>query len=248
MRELLDTRELEKDSTRKLSYHVEENGQAKRSRSEGSVVVIDGRTVGSGSVVATERSGSTVTITDVKSANCLSMDVFTESSKKFPRLPSSKSSKMLADVSSKSAELHGQSSPSELSSECEGARALEPVQTESSRTLQTQAQEDSGTDVEGLPGETDLMSWSERTRSKPTRESVSQVKQLQQRHLYTGRGASHLGCQRFCWANPFTVKQHGLHRAIEKFEEMLNNTPTLLQKLGQLTNRVLLSYVLVRSS
>ena len=77
------------------------------------------------------------------------------------------------------------------------------------------------------------MSWSERARSKPTRECVSQVKQLQQRHLYVGRGASHLGCRRSCWANPFTVKQHRLQGAIEKFEEMLNNTPSLLQKLGQ---------------
>ena len=56
------------------------------------------------------------------------------------------------------------------------------------------------------------------------------------------RGASHLGCQRSCWANPFTVKQHGLQGAIEKFEEMLKNTPALLQRLGELTNKVLLCH------
>ena len=45
---------------------------------------------------------------------------------------SSKSSNMLVDVSLKSVDLHGQSSPSELSSECEGARALEPIHSERS--------------------------------------------------------------------------------------------------------------------
>ena len=151
-------------------------------------------------------------IIDVKGANCLSMDVFTESSK------ISLSRQLEKFKNARGCQLE----------KCGVARALEPIHAESSRTLQQQAQEDSGTDVEGTPWETDLMSWSERARSKPTRESVSQVKQLQQRHLYMG----HLGCQRSCWANPFTVKQHGLHRAIEKFEEMR----------GQLTNRVLLCH------
>ena len=38
------------------------------------------------------------------------------------------------------------------------------------------------------------------------------------------------------------MKQHGLQGAIEKFEEMLNNTPSLLQRLGEITNRVLLCH------
>ena len=50
--------------------------------------------------------------------------------------------------------------------------------------------------------ETGLESWSERARSKPTRESVTQVKKLQQRHLYIGRGAAHLGCERFVLGKP----------------------------------------------
>ena len=38
------------------------------------------------------------------------------------------------------------------------------------------------------------------------------------------------------------MKQHWLHGAIEKFDAMLDSTPTLLKTLGQLTNRVLLCY------
>ena len=164
----------------------------------------------------------------------------------FKNFPARKVQKMLADVSEKCGVAPAlEPIRAELTSNlsgCESARTLKPDRNVSSSTLQNHAQEDSGTEIDEMSWETELMSWSERARSKPTRESGSQVKRLQQRHLYAGRGASHLGCPRSCWANPFTVKQHGFHRANDKFEEMLNNTPSLLQKLGQLTNRVLLCH------
>ena len=169
---------------------------------------------------------SIVVKSDIKRAHCLSNGVSSGSSENAQNRQPEKLKKARGSQLEK----------------CGVARALQPIHAESSSnpaselsahqmgspggaevegcTLQLDAREDSGTDDEGMKWETDLVSCSERPRSK-----------LQQRHLYEERGASHMGSQRSCWANPFTVKQHGPHRAIEKFEEMLNRTPTLLKDL-----------------
>ena len=125
---LFVTSEREKDSKRKLSYRVEESEQAKMSRSEGPGVASGER-----------RRGSAVAKTDVKSVNCLSIDVSTESSNISPprQLEKFKNARgcqfekcgVARAVEPIRAELS--SNPSE----CEDARAPEPIQTESSRTL-----------------------------------------------------------------------------------------------------------------
>ena len=58
--------------------------------------------------------------------------------------------------------------------------------------------------------------------------------------MYKGRGASHLGCTKSLWADPFQVKRFGLAGAISKYEATLKNTPSLLSRLDQLGDKVLL--------
>ena len=83
----------------------------------------------------------------------------------------------------------------------------------------------------------------ELSRSKRTCSQIGDVKKLQYRHLYIGRGASHLGCPGSIWANPFQVKEYGREGAIQRFEDHLNSSPGLQQKLHQLINKVLLCTV-----
>ena len=116
---------------------------------------------------------------------------------------------------------------------CESARALEPIRAERS----------SNGSCEADPAlQLGHKSWSELQRSKPTRGNIKDVKRLQKRHLYIGRGASHLGCGRSFWANPFPVKQYGLQGAINKFETLLQSSPSMQSRLVQLTNKVLLCH------
>ena len=51
---------------------------------------------------------------------------------------------------------------------------------------------------------------------------------------------SRLGCPRSLWANPFKVKEFGREGAIQKYEAHLRSSADLQQKLGQLSNKVLL--------
>ena len=83
---------------------------------------------------------------------------------------------------------------------------------------------------------------SELQRSKPSRCNISGVKRLQKRHLYSGRGVSHLGCARSFWANPFQVKRYGLTGAISKLEALFNSSPAMQRQLEQLSDRVLLCH------
>ena len=105
-------------------------------------------------------------------------------------------------VSQKSARVHAHSSPSEL-------RAHQMAHAGWLRTPPR------------------IKSWSELKRSKPTRCNISEVTRLQKRHLYIGRGASHLGCRRSFWANPFQVKRYGLLG-----EALLNSSPTMQSRLN----------------
>ena len=116
---------------------------------------------------------------------------------------------------------------------CESARALEPIRAE--RSSNGSCEDDSALQLRHK-------SWSELQRSKPTRGNISEVKRLQKRHLYIGRGASHLGCGRSFWANPFQVKRYGLQGAISKFETLLHSSPSMQSQLVQLTDKVLLCH------
>ena len=116
---------------------------------------------------------------------------------------------------------------------CGSARALEPVLAESSS---------SGSCEDGSTLQPSIKRWSELQRSKPTRRNISEVERLQKRHLYIGRGASHLGCKRSFWANPFEVKRFGRLGAISKFEALFNSSPVMQSRLGQLTDKVLLCH------
>ena len=116
---------------------------------------------------------------------------------------------------------------------CESASALEPIRAE--RSSNGSSEGDSALQL-------GHKSWSELQRSKPTRGNIKEVKRLQKRHLYIGRGASHLGCGRSFWANPFPVKQYGLQGAISKFETLLQSSPSMQSQLVQLTDKVLLCH------
>ena len=116
---------------------------------------------------------------------------------------------------------------------CESARALEPIRAERSSNGSCEA--DSALQLR-------CKSWSERQRSKPTRGNISEVRSLQKRHLYIGRSASHLGCARSFWANPFPVKRYGLQGAISSFETLLHSSQSMQRQLVQLTDRVLLCH------
>ena len=116
---------------------------------------------------------------------------------------------------------------------CASARALGPIRAESSSN---------GSCEDGSALQPSIKSWSELQRSKPTRCNVSEVKRLQKRHLYIGRSASHLGCKRSFWANPFQVKRYGQSGGISKFEAFFNSSPARQRRLGQLTDKVLLCH------
>ena len=116
---------------------------------------------------------------------------------------------------------------------CGSARALEPIRAESSSN---------GSCEDGSALQPSIKSWSELQRSKPSRCNISEVKRLQDRHLYIGRGATHLGCKRSFWANPFQVKRYGRSGAISKFEALFNSSPAMQRRLGQLTGTVLLCH------
>ena len=150
--------------------------QTKSSRSEGSGVVVVGWRAGGGGFGAAGPSRSTVAKTVSKGVKRFASDVFTEACGS--QLGKCGVARAVEPI------------PAELSSnlsECETARALETVENVSPSSLLNHTQEDSGTDVDGMPWETGLMSWSERARSKPTRECVSRVKQVQHWHLHVGR-------------------------------------------------------------
>ena len=80
--------------------------------------------------------------------------------------------------------------------------------------------------IQGVPADTDsegeqqehLQTFAERLRAKPVRECVRDAKKLQRRLLYIGRGASHTGCARSMWANPFQTKRFRLEGALARFD------------------------------
>ena len=134
---------------------------------------------------------------------------------------------------------------------CGTARALEPVRAERSSNLsecesapapQPENFNGSSSECEVDFQEEHLRSFSERLRARPTRACIKDVKRLPHRHQYIGRGASHLGCGRSLWANPFQVKRFGRVGAISKYEAMLKSTPSLERQLGQLNDKVLLCH------
>ena len=134
---------------------------------------------------------------------------------------------------------------------CGTARALEPVRAERSSNLSEcesapapQPENFNGSSSEGDEEQLEerLQCYSELLRSQPSRACVREVKKLQYRHLYIGRGASHLGCGKSLWSNPFRVKRFGLEGAISKYEAMLRSTPNLLRQLNQLSDKVLLCH------
>ena len=104
--------------------------------------------------------------------------------------------------------------------------------------------------IQGVAGDTDseceqqehLQTFAERLRAKLVRECVRDVKKLQRRHVYIGRGASHFGYARSMWANPFQTKRFGLEGALARFDKMLHDSPNLLSKLDQLHDKVLLCH------
>ena len=108
---------------------------------------------------------------------------------------------------------------------CESARTLKPEKCGSASALQL--------------GNKSL---SELQRSKPSRYHMSEVKRLQNRHLYIGRRASHLRCAMSFWATPFQVKRYGLMGAISKFEAPFNSSPAVQRELEQLSDKLLLCH------
>ena len=125
---------------------------------------------------------------------------------------------------------------------CESARALQPKECESPRALQPKNFSGSSSECDDEQLEDRLQGYAELLGSQPSRVCVREVKKLQYQHLYIGRGASHLGCGKSPWANPFQVKRFGLDGAIRKYEAMLRSTPTLLGQLDQLSDKVLLCH------
>ena len=120
---------------------------------------------------------------------------------------------------------------------CESARTLEPIRAERSSNVFVPKKCESSSAPQ-LGGK----SLSELQRSKPTRCQVSEVKRFQKRHLYIGRGASHLGCARSFWANPFQVKRYGLQGALSKFEALLQSSTAMQSQPEQLSDKVLLCH------
>ena len=127
---------------------------------------------------------------------------------------------MLTRVSSKSASVHAHSSP-------KSARvyAHSSPKSPAASALKLESK-----------------SLSELQRSKPSRCDMSEVRRLQKRHLYIGRGASRLGCARLFWATPFQVKRYGLMGTISKLEALFNSSPAMQRQLEQLSDKVFLCH------
>jgi hypothetical protein len=58
-------------------------------------------------------------------------------------------------------------------------------------------------------------------------------------HVYIGRHNAHVGAPSSKWRNPFTVKTHGLEKALQLYEQHVRRTPALMKALGELRNREL---------
>jgi hypothetical protein len=60
-------------------------------------------------------------------------------------------------------------------------------------------------------------------------------------HVYIGRNMSYYvpGATASIWANPFTVKKHGLSGCLEAYRKYINETPALLNQLDQLKGMTL---------
>ena len=115
-----------------------------------------------------------------------------------------------------------------------GTKASSPFQSTSIKQL-SQNQEEETLEDQFIG----LARW---RRIRPTRGCVEEVRRLQNRHLYIGRGKPGTGRDRSVWANPFKVWKEGRAKALEKYEEYVRAVPSLMSQIPQLEDKILLCH------